>query len=436
MAESLKKNVLQKDICNRKNIGLVHVAAAKGLLKFLKRVHSIFGTQSIYCRDRFNVSPYYLAQIYGQTEIVRWIQTLQIKSKPPAQIVQNILIYNLISNYLTLSQFDWTCFQDYNFKYRVLLRNQAVKFISRVPLERIHYKNMHNVSAIEIWFTSIYFDFIESMAVNRDSETVKIMDITQRIPKKNKAFAQLYSLYHISQFSNSIRRQLLLFGIDDGEFFYRRLQTRGVQTKGPLSDYEINELYLAVISRNYQHFKKLQVRKDLHRRWLHDLISDKNGTDFLSFHKFVVKRIKINMKRLEKIVRVGELRLLKRVKAMDTELPLNQDEACFLIFQNLQNILSEDEYLWQSHLQILFKELSGEDVVFYVECFFQMVVEQGDDMFTQKMKHFNSLIDKALQNTNLNTKDFLFRSFKFVLMETRKLYSKYSEKGTDLTVFL
>lgn len=36
MAESLKKDVPQKNICHRKNIGLVHVAAAKGFLKFLK----------------------------------------------------------------------------------------------------------------------------------------------------------------------------------------------------------------------------------------------------------------------------------------------------------------------------------------------------------------------------------------------------------------
>ncbi|XP_052074097.1 uncharacterized protein LOC127711981 [Mytilus californianus] len=435
-AESLMKNKLQKDICDRKNIGLLHVAAAKGLLKFIKRVHSIFGTQSIRCRDRFNVSSYYLALIYGQTDIVRWIKTLQMKYKPPAQIVQNILIYNLISNYLTLSRYDWTCFQDYNFKYRALLRNQAVKCISRVPSERIHYINMHNVSTIETWFTSIYFDFMESNAVDKDSEIVNMMDIFQRIHKKNKAFGQLYSLYHLSQFSNFIRRQLLLFNIDDGEYFYRYLQTRGMQTKEPLSDYEINELYQAVISRNYQHFQKLQVRKDLHKEWFHVLITDKNETSFLRFHEFVVKRIEMNMKRFENIVRDGKLRFLERVKAMDVALPMNQDEACFLIFQSLQNILSEDDNLWQSQLQILFRDLTQEDVVFYVERLFKTVVFRGDNMFTKKAKGFNLSIDKALQNTKLNKKDYLFRSFKFVLIETRKLYSKYFEKGVDLTVVL
>lgn len=205
-------------------------------------MHSIFGAQSIYCKDRFNVSPYYLAQIYGQTEIVRWIQNLQIQSEPPAQIVQNILTYNLIANHLTLSQFDWACFQDYNFKYRALLRNQAVTCISRLPSERIHYKNTYNTTTIEILFTSIYNDFLESNAVDKDREFVKMADIFQRIPKKTKVFGQLYSLYHLSLFSNFIRRQLLLFNIDDGEYVYRHLQTRGTQTNEPLSENEINTL--------------------------------------------------------------------------------------------------------------------------------------------------------------------------------------------------
>jgi hypothetical protein len=57
-----------------KELGLIHLAAANGLLTFLKESRSLFGSNILKCYDYNNITPLYLAQIYNQTIVMQWIQ--------------------------------------------------------------------------------------------------------------------------------------------------------------------------------------------------------------------------------------------------------------------------------------------------------------------------------------------------------------------------
>ncbi|CAC5364556.1 unnamed protein product [Mytilus coruscus] len=71
-------------------------------------------------------------------------------------------------------------------------------------------------------------------------ENKNVIDVLKnKLPTTNGDFKQLFALSHMTKMANIIRRQLLLFSVDDGEFFYRYLQTRGKDFEKPLSDNEI-----------------------------------------------------------------------------------------------------------------------------------------------------------------------------------------------------
>ncbi|VDI41542.1 Hypothetical predicted protein [Mytilus galloprovincialis] len=445
MSRSSQKNRVKQLLCDGKNIGLLHIGAAKGLLKFLKRVLSIFGTHILSCSDRFNVSVYYLAQLYRQTDIVKWMNSIQLKFRTPTKVIQNVLIYNLISNYMTVSQHDWTCFLDYTFKYRALMTKQAMKCLARVPSTKILFKNeyLRNVSAFV--YKSIFFNLAEINEYTRNSEYRYFIEMWKNTNQTAAIeFTQLFGLCHMKRFANSIRKQLILFHQEDGEFFFRYLQTKGMQTTEPLCDYEINELYQSVISRTYQDFKKLQVRRDLHKEWLHDMITEKIGIDFdvRGFFKFITKRLQITLKQSDNAMQFGTHHIMERINFAVSEfndfgISLTHEETCVLVFNFILQMLSTTDYL-QSSLKILFR-YDKLEVVHEVECFFKLVIDQVDDYmetYMQKINSLKSLIDKALQNNNWDMGDFLLSSFHFVIIKIRDLYTKYFEKGIEYTVIL
>lgn len=116
---------VKNEICKNKthDLGLVHIAAAKGLLKFLIKVNKMYGVDIMKCEDFFGVTPLYLAYIYNQTHVVSWMKKLKLIIKEPTQESKMVLIYNLIDNYVTI--YDWTCTLMY--RIGVLVRKQIGK---------------------------------------------------------------------------------------------------------------------------------------------------------------------------------------------------------------------------------------------------------------------------------------------------------------------
>ncbi|CAG2188952.1 unnamed protein product [Mytilus edulis] len=181
---------------------------------------------------------------------------------------------------------------------------------------------------------NVDFDSTADLLLNEMSRNVENTHETAAIE-----FTQLFGLCHMKRFANSIRKQLLLFHQEDGEFFFRYLQTRGMQTTEPLCDYEINELYQSVISRTYQDFKKLQVRRDLHKEWLHDIITEKIGIDFhvLGFFEFITKRLQITLKQSDNAMQFGAHHIMERINFAVSEfndfgISLTHEETCVLVF--------------------------------------------------------------------------------------------------------
>jgi hypothetical protein len=64
------------DLCKlgEKKLGLIILAAAKGLITFLKQSRSLFGSNILNCHDYNNITPLYLAQIYNQTIVIQWMK--------------------------------------------------------------------------------------------------------------------------------------------------------------------------------------------------------------------------------------------------------------------------------------------------------------------------------------------------------------------------
>lgn len=135
-----KRKFIRNQLCDSKNIhfGLIHFAAAKGLFKFLKSARGIYGLDYLRCEDKFGVTPLYLAHIYSQTKIVRWMRKLKLQMKRPANSAENILLFNIIDNYKSLDDYDWTCLLRYRSKYAVLIRNQILKCSFKTKHSSIH----------------------------------------------------------------------------------------------------------------------------------------------------------------------------------------------------------------------------------------------------------------------------------------------------------
>ncbi|CAC5387353.1 unnamed protein product [Mytilus coruscus] len=106
-----KRQFIRNQLCdsNNKELGLKHIAAAKGLFEFLKSASGIYGLDYLRCKDKFGVTPMYLAHIYNQTKIVRWMRKLKLQIKRPQKNSENLLLFKMIDNYKSPVEHDWTC---------------------------------------------------------------------------------------------------------------------------------------------------------------------------------------------------------------------------------------------------------------------------------------------------------------------------------------
>lgn len=94
------------DFKNNKDLGLIHIAAAKGLFIFWQNVAEIYGLDYLRCEDKYGVTPMYIAHIYKQKKIVRWLKKLKLDIKRPEKRSESVLLFNIIDNYDTRGEYD------------------------------------------------------------------------------------------------------------------------------------------------------------------------------------------------------------------------------------------------------------------------------------------------------------------------------------------
>lgn len=152
--------MLKNQLCqsHKEKLGLLHLAAAKGFLKFLRLCKDLFGVSILNCRDSNDINPYYLAHIYNHDHIIEWLDILGVQMSLPSPEVESILLYNIVVNYKIRKQVHFTCRLHYRLthmhifryvfkrcakfnKHYVFLRNPAFK---KVLKEQRTTLNMHS----------------------------------------------------------------------------------------------------------------------------------------------------------------------------------------------------------------------------------------------------------------------------------------------------
>ncbi|XP_052063153.1 uncharacterized protein LOC127702888 [Mytilus californianus] len=153
----IKIQLIRSQLCDSKNkdLGLIHIAAAKGYLTFLKTAREMFGLDYLRCEDQFGVTPMYIAHIYNQTKIVNWMRKLKLHIKRPTESSENILLFNMIDNYMSPDKYDWTCLLRYRYRYTGIIRNQVLKCSVKNShlIRKVAITNIGNQEFIQIVFT-------------------------------------------------------------------------------------------------------------------------------------------------------------------------------------------------------------------------------------------------------------------------------------------
>lgn len=225
--------------CNKveKRLGLIHLAAAKGIISFLKKVRQFFGNDIIDCHDYFGVSSSYLAYIYKQYHILRWMESLDIDIAKPHRTRQLVLLYNLIDNYSSKQQYNWRCFVLPKYRFKALTRNcvlrcaaidRHVAIFEQSPFKGSDYK------WIFMSFSSrdrhIDFEDFEKTIIS-SGHNLNLRHTNAGSDRRFRAILEryfevldIYYRHHLMHRHNmEIYRKLLLFGSDDKRYLYHQI---------------------------------------------------------------------------------------------------------------------------------------------------------------------------------------------------------------------
>ncbi|CAG2229761.1 unnamed protein product [Mytilus edulis] len=293
-----KRQLIRNQLCDsyKKDIGLIHIAAAKGLLWFLKTAKGIFGLDYLRCEDKFGVTPMYIAQIYNQENIVNWLRKLRLHMKRPNQRSENVLLFNMIDNYKSQDEYDWTCLLRYRLKYTAMIRNQILKCSFKNTHLPIHnswtFKNdtfnrfrafipmIDSAMILNLMKTKVdnfhlrYKTKLDVLPSGLKNEMHNLRSITSGMHSCFKTY-QNKALY--------IMRKFMLFGADDKDFYYLYLlSTKKLKVNGVKKSVNDSNLFYDVHGKHFRHFSKLKMRSELHQLWMKQMFT----SDFDTFFKY------------------------------------------------------------------------------------------------------------------------------------------------------
>lgn len=281
----------------------------KGFLLFLKSASEIYGLDYLRCEDQFGVAPIYIADIYNQSKIVRWFRKkFKLQIKRPQKNLENVLLFNMIDNYKSPVERDWTCLLRYRYKYTGIVRNQILKCSAKNMHVPIHYTWMNNKNTYAILRSFI--------AEKKSPSTQNMMDELKYFPPSKQKIAMriFFVLNSYQSCCNNIlqnkayymMRKLQLFGNDDKDFYYRLLLLSVKQIfKRENTSVNVSNLFYDVYGRRYRHFGKLKMRSELHLLWLNQTLFRRTN----NFHQFNVYKSEYDRKR-----KLDELKIVSLIK--------------------------------------------------------------------------------------------------------------------------
>ncbi|CAG2229765.1 ANKRD50 [Mytilus edulis] len=214
---------------NKTEIGLIHIAAAKGLFRFLKKVKELYGTDYLRCEDRFGLTPIYIAHVYNQTKIVGWMRKLKLHLKRPEKRSEKVLLFNILDNYKSPGQYDWTCLLRYRHKYVGLIRNQILKCSFNSTNLPIHHSGMvkkytypvfrHLISTIENEITFLTLKTIVKVLHPRNK--IGMDDLPSKLKLElHTVRVILCAHYMLQNRAYNFMRKFMLFRAGETEFVF------------------------------------------------------------------------------------------------------------------------------------------------------------------------------------------------------------------------
>jgi hypothetical protein len=315
-SKSINDTTLAGYLCmwGEKELGLVQLAAAKGLVTFLKESRSLFDSNILKCYDYNNITPLYLAQIYNQTIVIQWMKDIQVHRVQPKPEVESLLIYNSLSNYRTFRIFDWTCRLQYSYRHAGIILQQVKKCLSMMTNHdsSLLYRNPFIPISVGIIYTTL--------------QSLHNITIIPKLGLPLCNFNMLSICSSIVAFNNAVLRQVkalhkvvyicfrkqIQFGSFDSIYLYQ-LILRYVLKQSELK--YVKELsFHSVFSFHFRYLERLNMRKDIHKYWLSQLTEHLQMEYNFTFLSFVNHESKM-MLWLISLVQVSEIRQLIGEKA-------------------------------------------------------------------------------------------------------------------------
>jgi hypothetical protein len=322
-SKSINYTILAGYLCmwGEKELGLIQLAAAKGLLTFLKQSRSLFGSNILKCYDYNNITPLYLAQIYNQTIVMQWMKDIQVHRVPPKPEVESLLIYNSLSNYRTFRIFDWTCRLQYSYRHAGLILQQVNKCSSMMTNHdsSLLYRNPFLHIRVRIIYTILrsLHNLIIIPKVGLHYCDFNMLSICSSVVAYNNAvLRQVKALHKVVYIC--FRKQIK-FGSFDRIYLYQ-LILRYVLKQSELK--YVKELsFHSVFSFHFRYLEHLTMRKDIHTYWLSQLTEHLQMEYNFTFQSYVNRESKM-MLWLISLSQVSEIQQLvgEKAKHYDSEI--------------------------------------------------------------------------------------------------------------------
>lgn len=215
------------------------------MTRFLQNCKKIFGLKIVECRNSDLITPYYLALLMNQTDVLGWFRELEIKLVLPHVQTHNILTYKLIASSTFV---DWTCQSHYSIRYSALARIKMIKCLNRYSSSSEKDMNSASVALKRIKFNILMICLFSWIRYNNKKE----FEYNRMIEKLNRNTKQIRKYCDQSQGQTSGDNPVNVFFTSKCSRFYRFLSLHILYTnrirksyrKRWRNAYDIYEQYL------------------------------------------------------------------------------------------------------------------------------------------------------------------------------------------------
>ncbi|CAG2189082.1 unnamed protein product [Mytilus edulis] len=288
--------MLKNQLCRSKKskLGLMHLAASKGFLQFLKICKHLYGVNILNCRDSNNIILYYLAHIYNQDHVTEWMDSIEVHMDPPPPEVESVLLYNIIDNYKIRKRFHWSCRLHYSYRFMHVFR-LVYKRCSKFDEQYVVLKNPYLSKMSEHhWILSVNMNhllkgevktYLQNCLTQFDRTCSEKVSILQICMKNDKQLVRYF---------DRRLRKTIAFGLNDKMPIFQSLfKSRSIRPYY----FESLSFWGLIEDHQYRYLELLSVRSDIHSLWI-DSFLDKlktHGVDLQTLSRAFYEELSLDV---------------------------------------------------------------------------------------------------------------------------------------------